>query len=429
MRDISEVKSLIKEIIISGIDGQNDLLKDQHKLADRIFNVSLSLLTEQKMQKSNFTINNNTEIRKYIVSEDEIPEPNMGIISYLTGNVDALYELIATKLADKKKSYATEYHLFYMSIFSFISDEYCDVFFISKKGKFWIYTDSIKEISLSDYISTYLVEMPDSIRGKIEKLFDDKKRTHNEIQKEMISIAEELSIIARGKNYDFLSGAITFMDFLGWKGLWQSRKGENHLETVSNLINDIKEVVKKYTKEVFPYSDEIELSKLISISDTIAIFTPEVGNCDKITLLELHAKIAKYILEKCVESTYPIRGAIAFGKYNTKNNIMIGPGIDECASWHETSNWIGVHFTPSAELLIDYNGGKESNLVKKYDIPVKSGYPKLNYCVNWNVSKDAFRQLMQEVNALLPEISSKYMNTYKYLKETEGESNGENAVS
>ena len=95
---------------------------------------------------------------------------------------------------------------------------------------------------------------------------------------------------------------------------------------------------------------------------------------------------------------------------------MIGPGIDECASWHETCNWIGVHLTPSAELAMKNNSsGDIENIVIRKNIPVKKGYPKVTYCVKWYVEKNEFKNLTNHVQALLPEISGKYMNTYEFL--------------
>ena len=95
---------------------------------------------------------------------------------------------------------------------------------------------------------------------------------------------------------------------------------------------------------------------------------------------------------------------------------MIGPGIDECASWHETCNWIGVHLSPSAELIVnDASAEKLECIIKNTAIPVKGGYPKVKYCVKWYVEKDIFSRLRENVPALLPEIAGKYMNTYDFL--------------
>lgn len=70
--------------------------------------------------------------------------------------------------------------------------------------------------------------------------------------------------------------------------------------------------------------DDTNISKLISISDTIAIFTPKSYNRSEVEIIDIHATISKYILEKSCENGYPIRGAICYGKYNIKHNVMVG---------------------------------------------------------------------------------------------------------
>lgn len=252
------------------------------------------------------------------------------------------------------------------------------------------FEDDVTELPLINYISDYFVEVDDAIRGKIVRLMEDTGLEHEELQRGMNQVADELSKLVKDRHYS--------------------------LQEVSTLIQQIEKIVDEYTKQVFPYSARLKLSKLISISDTIAIFTPKICHAKTVVILELHARIAKFVLEECVKQSYPIRGAIAVGQYNTKDNIMIGPGIDECASWHETCNWIGVHLTPSAEFAIKNNSSEDiKNIIIRKNIPVKNGYPKVTYCVKWYVERNEFENLTNHVQALLPEISGKHINTYEFL--------------
>lgn len=429
---LEEIKRILKEMHGVGYINQKAASEQQKVVATNVSDISFDLFVQIKVENPNYAVDKSPILKKYKVDGDEEQEPSIAVMSYFNDNPNALHEMIGYFFFGKKKTYITENHLFYMKLFSMYKDDFCDIFLVSKNGKFWIVDEKKTDMKLVDFISRYIVDLAPELRGRIEQLFDNKKSEHDFIQSELNDIAKNLSDYAQSKNFDLQSGAITFMDFLGWKGLWQNRGNTNHLENVSNLINGIKEVVRLYTCELFPHSEEIQLSKLISISDTIAIFTPQIPNCAQVDLLKLHAKIAKYILEECVKKTYPIRGAITLGKYNTKNNIMIGPGIDECASWHETCNWIGVHFTPSAELhlkLIQQNGNNDGmqNIVN-YNVPVKNGYPKVGYCVNWKVDNNDFTNLMNKVQSLMPEIAGKYMNTYDFLNRKGAEGNGKDDV-
>ena len=155
------------------------------------------------------------------------------------------------------------------------------------------------------------------------------------------------------------------------------------------------------------------MSRLISISDTIAIFTPHIDGTDVKKLIEMHACLARFILEETACAQYPIRGAITYGEYNIKGNIMIGPGIDECASWHEKTDWIGVILSPSTQFQLP-NTYKSKNITPYDKIPFKNKV-SLKYCITWNLSDQKFNILTQKTKSMVPEISTKYLNTRDFL--------------
>lgn len=416
-----DVKKLVREMCAVGYINKKAISDEQKILSPKITDMTLSLFTEIKSKTTTYTIQKNAELRKLNVDEDEI---SPSVLNFLKDNSNALHEVIGYFYFGKRNYYTTENQMFYLEVYSAYTECSCGIFVVSKSGKFWIVDEEKTDLSLVDYINNYFGVFPDDLRGRLERIFDNQEIEHDSVQIELNEISRELSKQFKIKTTGFRYGAIMFMDFLGWKGLWQSRTEENHLESVSKLINEIKDMVQMFTYELFPHTQNMEISKFISISDTIAIFTPKVRNCKEVDILELHARIAKYILENCVHNKYAIRGAISFGRYNTKDSIMIGPGIDECASWHETCDWIGVHLTPSAELKINTAGLKENTGLQEYKVPVKRGYPEIKYCVQWEVDDESFEKLTDGVQALLPEISSKYMNTYAYLHRKEGKNHG-----
>src|SRR5881628_2187217 len=48
------------------------------------------------------------------------------------------------------------------------------------------------------------------------------------------------------------------------------------------------------------------------------------------------------------------RGAISIGTYyvNDDTNIVMGQAVTDAAAWYDKADWIGVHATPRATLLI-----------------------------------------------------------------------------
>ena len=428
---LQNVKNLVRDLCKIEYKNMKVLSLEQMLITPTISDMTLSLFSEIKINTPSYTIQNNAELKRYKIEELEEEEPSPKISSFLRTNSYALYEVVAYRFFGKKKYYETENHMFYLKVYSKYCEDDNDIFVVSKSKKLWVVTDCKTDELFVDYINKYYCEIPESISEEINNLFNDKTKEHDEIQSILKSISEELSKEAHTQiSKSFKNGAITFMDFLGWKGLWQSRGREgNHLEKVSQLINQIKEKIQQETCDLFLHTENMEISKFLSISDTIAIFTPLAGTCKEEEIIKLHVRIAKFILQKCVEEQYAIRGAITFGMYNIKDNIMIGPGIDECASWHETCDWIGVHLTPSAELRINCLEENEKEGIITYKVPVKKGYPNVKYCVDWEVKDEIFRQLTDGAKALLPEISSKYMNTYAFLHRKEENTYGKNDFS
>lgn len=87
-------------------------------------------------------------------------------------------------------------------------------------------------------------------------------------------------------------GAVTFLDVLGWKGIWQ--QNEIAIETLYALIQMTSEEVKKISleySEVKEFRGKSEITKVLSISDTIALFT---SGPSKIAV-EIQAKICSIL--------------------------------------------------------------------------------------------------------------------------------------
>lgn len=194
------------------------------------------------------------------------------------------------------------------------------------------------------------------------------------------TIKDEQKII---KSYH---GAVTFLDVLGWKGIWrQDKLAIGKLEALISAINKQADDIKpKYIKQM---KNDIMLNKssknrgkmkdadlekiidvkieVLSISDTIVLLSPGEA---KFTLA-MHAELVSWILKNALEVELPLRGAISYGDYSFSNNIMLGYAVDEAASWHESTDWIGVILTPSAQIAkkdIDI-----ANIISYKNIPFK----------------------------------------------------------
>lgn len=216
------------------------------------------------------------------------------------------------------------------------------------------------------------------------------------------------------ENYSAQIGVVTFLDVLGWKGIWQRK---------DNAINELEQLVSNIQKDSSTFERGISTkpTKTIIVSDTIVIFTPtEKSNISKI--IELHGRICQKAIPNSIKKGIPIRGATSFGDVvlSDENNIFAGTAIDEAASWHEMSEWIGVFLTPSA--LFSYSN-TDSNFLVKYKPPLKKNIDLDTFSVVWlekedmemkinNVKKD-----LTKLAPIIPEIVIKFTNSIQFLEE------------
>jgi hypothetical protein len=210
-------------------------------------------------------------------------------------------------------------------------------------------------------------------------------------------------------------GAVTFIDVLGWKGIWQQT--DFAIETLFSLINETMEKAKIISQE-YSNIEELrgkeEITKVISVSDTIVLFTSGPSN----VVIEIHAKICAWLLPYALELELPLRGAISYGEYSTKANIMVGYAVDEAASWHETTDWIGVVLTPSAQMKL--NNQELVGVTSYENIPFKNGTKNLQKCVDWNFrDMDRLFDVISKKGPHTPEIAKKYLNTLDFLARPE----------
>ncbi len=416
--DINVIKDFIKKITPYEIIFTQSLSDIDKPLADILIELSVSMFTKRKAENKQFTINDVSFLRKVQLDQETgnfTEDDYLKVSSYFHNNIETFHKLVAQCYISKTVTkFMTDNEIFYASCKSKFCKDNVDVFFINKNGNFYVLFNELSQINLHTFIIDYLGTITIEAQSKIDELKTLKNATHKEFQKKVTEFFDILSFNIEN-SHEFSIGAITFFDFLGWKGIWQGNDTKP-LEIVAKLIEDFRNKMNEKSSHMFIYAHNMNLSTLISISDTIAIFTPKITDISEIKLISLHSDVAKYILEKSSEEGYPIRGAISYGKYSIMNNVMIGPGIDECASWYEKCDWIGAHLTPSAQFTLQLNDEEiPENIAHEKKIPLKSGVPLIKYYVKWYISKEIFDKLRKNVEAILPEIAAKYTNTYEFL--------------
>jgi hypothetical protein len=180
------------------------------------------------------------------------------------------------------------------------------------------------------------------------------------------------------------SAAISFLDILGFKGIWQSRKSEEVLQLLNGVKKKVDEIYQQPPPESgWPETDPPEITVL---SDTIVI----VMKSDEPHCLFLLANIIYGLYAYFMNANLFLRGAVSWGKYLQSGSTFIGPAIDDVASWYESTDWIGTVLTPKTSYLMDTFTTIEMGIagyqVKpyiKYQVPDKDGNTHHLYSVNW----------------------------------------------
>lgn len=229
------------------------------------------------------------------------------------------------------------------------------------------------------------------------------------------------------------NGAIAFLDILGFKGIWQRESPEKVLSIMKDVVNRVEQTYKKPPpEENWP---EAEGPDITILSDTIAIgFRSEHPAC-----LVLIANVIYQLFHFFLESKLFFRGAVGYGQYTQRDNIFIGPIIDDVANWYEAINWIGVVSTPITNYYIDrlkIDPLKVSSFsvpcYSKYSVPGKNGLIHNLNCLNWpaylqacfNVlpkagEKSEARQLIERIYTeqypFSANVLEKYENTLKFI--------------
>lgn len=204
-------------------------------------------------------------------------------------------------------------------------------------------------------------------------------------------------------------GTVTFLDVLGWKGIWLRRGSTEVVSDLQRLVSLAKDRARGTTTTV------------LSISDTIVLMTEE----DSTSGLRIHGELASEILCESIVLGLPVRGATSYGEFfhDRNSSILVGAAVDEAASWHEVVDWIGVVQTPSAFLVHD-GSSPWRTWAPPVKVPGKWNIPCLDWPPRWVEKGLKNRELRQHFSAMGPfdtKIAAKYANTLEFFANSQSE--------
>lgn len=219
------------------------------------------------------------------------------------------------------------------------------------------------------------------------------------------------------------SGVVTFLDVLGWKGVYDRQP--NAIRQLTYLIEGVEK--RAEVERGGPFSIQVK-----SISDTIAFFT----FCEEEAasrVIEIHGQLCQWIIPESINAEIPVRGATSYGSFEISGsgNIFVGKAVDEAASWHEQSDWIGVHLTPSADFV--FKSEEINSAWIAYPPPNKIRLEWKPRCVNWagnfksQGDVEGIKTRFRRLGPIVPEIAGKFTNTLAFITHVSGKAFQRNA--
>ena len=210
-----------------------------------------------------------------------------------------------------------------------------------------------------------------------------------------------------------ITGVVTMLDVLGWKGIYNRER---------DPITALEKLIRVLEGRGAPYRGRDDFSiNIKSISDTVVIFS-EVAAEAALEAIDAHGHICASGIVESIMARIPLRGATAYGEFEVRNNIYVGKAIDEAAAWYETSEWIGVHLTPSAACIVD----SELTAWVRYPPPLKQSLKCDTFCVDWvrkwrqaDSDGDPLKRLKSvflTMGPIVPDLAPKFENTKLFLE-------------
>ncbi len=204
---------------------------------------------------------------------------------------------------------------------------------------------------------------------------------------------------------DMQQGAVTMIDVLGWTGVWQRKRD------AMDVLGGIRDLIGDLLKSELPGLQ----SETWGFSDTIILTTyGEAG-----LVLPGHTNIAALALSFCLTDGLPARGAIGYGEFCRMGNMLMGPALDEVASWYEAVEWLGAVLTPTASFCYRREDFKGDNVID-YDVPLTRRGKYAMKCVDWlgdcKDESDLLKRLLATASVMTPDVAPKYQNTVEFFR-------------
>ncbi len=193
------------------------------------------------------------------------------------------------------------------------------------------------------------------------------------------------------------TGVVLLLDGLGTKGVWQRHSPLRAVAQWEAMHSYARSVVKSLF-DAAEWRYRLKWSFFVFSDTIIACAQPRQGAdfvVDPVYAALLDAAgTASTLIASGLRIGLKLRGALALGDFVKGKSIVVGPAIDDAATWYEEAQWVGCMLTPNTNDFLDrYYRGLRAWSVEhhhkrfvawtKWKVPLKDENHLDTYAVNW----------------------------------------------
>jgi len=225
---VPEIKLKIKQLVEMGFINDRVLTTEQKILGEELCNISLAIFSEIKEEVKTYTIDNSYVLKEF---NGENFNHVLAAQEIFKNNSDAFHQLVSKKYVNArgKSSSKVENQIFYWKIYSQYAYATEELYCVYKNNQFLLFNGEMSKINIDDFIFDYFGELSEEQKERIEVLKQSDNLTHDQLQSMVGEFCKDVSEYFANLD-NFQVGAITFFDFLGWKGLWMNKNSELFLK-------------------------------------------------------------------------------------------------------------------------------------------------------------------------------------------------------
>jgi hypothetical protein len=182
---------------------------------------------------------------------------------------------------------------------------------------------------------------------------------------------------------DTQNGIVAILDALG-TATYEDAEIKRFIDSRDVVLNLLR------AKAIDVFGDIREnMISVFTFNDTVLIVLNTGDQPPRLSQISDFFTVMRKFLVDSLANHILFRGAIAIGTFYISNeaNIVMGKAVTDAASWYDKADWIGLHATPRASLviqrLLEHNERTKRNVMLNYEVPLKTGKTIKAKAVNW----------------------------------------------